>query len=74
MAQNNKAKITTFKANSQLDYARPNLFQVDIDWPAALVSILNSGTGITGGQAQVFTAGALAAPSATGTSARHGQD
>lgn len=69
MAQQNRAKITTFKANSQLDYARPNLFQVDIDWPAALVSILNSGTGNTGGQAQVFTAGALAAPSATGQSA-----
>lgn len=74
MAQNNKAKITTFKANSQLDYARPNLFQVDIDWPAALVSILTSGQGNTGTSAQAFTAGALAAPSATGVSQSSGTD
>lgn len=64
MAQNNRGRITTFKANSQLDYARPNLFQVDIDWPAALVSILNGQGGNTGNQAQVFTAAALAAPAA----------
>jgi T4-like virus tail tube protein gp19 len=59
--QNNRAAITTFKANSQLDFARPNLFQVDIDWPAALVSLIG-GTGNTGTQAQVFTAAALGAP------------
>jgi len=73
MSQNNRAKITTFKANSQLDYARPNLFQVDIDWPAALVSILTSGAGNTGTQSQVFTAAALAAPSAS-TTASGGTD
>jgi hypothetical protein len=64
--QNNRAAITTFKANSQLDFARPNLFQVDIDWPAALVSLIG-GTANTGTQAQVFTAAALGAP-ATATS------
>ena len=61
--QNNRAKITTFKANAQLDFARPNLFQVDIDWPAALVSLIG-GTANTGTQSQVFTATALGAPSA----------
>lgn len=61
--QNNRAKITTFKANAQLDFARPNLFQVDIDWPAALVSLIG-GTANTGTQSQVFTAAALGAPSA----------
>jgi T4-like virus tail tube protein gp19 len=61
--QSNRAKITTFKANAQLDFARPNLFQVDIDWPAALVSLI-TGTANTGTQSQVFTAAALAAPAA----------
>jgi len=66
MAQNNRAKITTFRANSQLDYARPNLFQVDIDWPAALVALIGGtpDTGSTVGST-VLTASALAAPSAT---------
>lgn len=65
--QQNRAKITTFKANAQLDFARPNLFQVDIDWPAALTALI-AGNANTGTQAQVFTAASLGAPSTASSS------
>jgi hypothetical protein len=64
MATNNRARISTFKANSQLDYARPNLFQVDIDWPPALVQLIASGSRDTGQNVVAgTTVGALAASS-----------
>lgn len=69
--QQNRAKITTFKANAQLDFARPNLFQVDIDWPAALTALI-AGSGDTGVQEQVFTAAALGAPAATASTSSSG--
>jgi len=70
MPQNNRGRITTFRANSQLDYARPNLFQVDIDWPAALVSLIATNSGETASTVggTVLTAAALAAPSASASS------
>lgn len=64
MSTNNRARISTFKANSQLDYARPNLFQVDIDWPPALVQLIASGSRDTGQNVVAgTTVGALAASS-----------
>lgn len=38
--QNVRGRITSFKSQSNLDYARPNLFQVDIDFPPAVVGLI----------------------------------
>jgi len=39
MATSNvRGRITSFKSYSNYDYARPNLFQVDIDFPAAVAT------------------------------------
>lgn len=49
MAKSNiRSSIAAFKANSNYDYARPNLFQVDIDFPAAVAAAAGGGTGVTG--------------------------
>ena len=49
MAKSNiRSSIAAFKANSNYDYARPNLFQVDIDFPAAVAAAAGGGTGATG--------------------------
>lgn len=42
--QNIRGRITSFKANSNVDYARPNLFQVDIDFPEAVTDLITSGS------------------------------
>jgi hypothetical protein len=46
--QNIRGRITSFKANSNLDYARPNLFQVDIDFPEAVTDLITSASGASG--------------------------
>jgi hypothetical protein len=40
-SQNIRSSIAAFKANSNFDYARPNLFQVDIDFPQAVALAAN---------------------------------
>lgn len=40
--QNIRGRITTFKSYSNYDYARPNLFQVDIDFPTAVAAAAGS--------------------------------
>lgn len=47
--QNIRGRITSFKANSNLDYARPNLFQVDIDFPEAVTDLIVGEAGDQGG-------------------------
>jgi hypothetical protein len=48
--QNIRGRITSFKANSNVDYARPNLFQVDIDFPEAVTDLITAASGAaTGG-------------------------
>ena len=46
--QNIRGRITSFKANSNVDYARPNLFQVDIDFPEAVTDLITAAAGATG--------------------------
>jgi hypothetical protein len=43
--QNVRGRITSFKSQSNLDYARPNLFQVDIDFPEAVVGLITDAAG-----------------------------
>ena len=54
MATSNvRGRITSFKANSNLDYARPNLFQVDIDFPEAVTALITAAsTAAASGAAQ----------------------
>jgi len=40
---NVRGRITSFKATSNLDYARPNLFQVDIDFPESVTDLITAG-------------------------------
>lgn len=44
-----RGRISSFKANSNLDYARPNLFQVDIDFPKAVTDLITASTKSAGG-------------------------
>lgn len=44
-SQNVRGRITSFKSNSNLDYARPNLFQVDIDFPEAVTDLITAAAG-----------------------------
>lgn len=45
MATSNiRGRITSFKAYSNYDYARPNLFQVDIDFPTAVAAAAGGDT------------------------------
>jgi hypothetical protein len=46
--QNVRGRITSFKSQSNLDYARPNLFQVDIDFPEAVVGLITDSSGGSG--------------------------
>lgn len=46
--QNVRGRITSFKSQSNLDYARPNLFQVDIDFPEAVVGLITDSAGGSG--------------------------
>ena len=45
---NIRGRITSFKSQSNLDYARPNLFQVDIDFPEAVTTLITGDTGKDG--------------------------
>lgn len=59
MASTNvRGRITSFKANSNLDYARPNLFQVDIDFPEAVTALITAAatTGASGTSGSTKTA------------------
>jgi hypothetical protein len=59
--KNIHGRLLSFKANSNLDYARPNLFQVDIEFPTAVAATLSSSA--AGGAAAATGGSATGLPS-----------